>query len=783
MILLAFTTVNAQDDAPMYEKVAFDRLFMVPEAGSGVFEVFPIRFPGDIKPNSLPKTGEIIIRFVELPADEYAVNWSAIDKVETFSEIVFVEMMNKQTSLIDRVNNLPQNDADSDRKLKTQLTELYGYYNFFFNSSTKPVGLANLYRRYLLGEAVYYLKIKDWANSVTRLERLYAEQKDYPGLADTWSKVLAETLTDSTNKGNYRQARALIRYFDNYFPNHPVVVRWTQAYINRAKSLLAESQQALENQDYPNAFRKCNEAINVYPKLAGLREYAEKLHNTVPQVIVGVTNPASTVKPDAPFNVEQILLPGRIRQTRLLQRSLMEQTGFVVEGGKYRTPLGNYEKESNGTVIRITIDPNFDPPPSPAVIAESLFRFVDNKRNESSHIWNGFFDAIEIDDVNRFTIRLKRRNVLPESMLRVPIRISSASEADGSYTVLNQDSKESVFIANGMKPASYVGPRIIVEKHIIDTKIALQQLSTGQIAAIDRVAPWEIESTDVAQRYTVGKYTFPTIHFLVPNLNKPLTSSRTFRRGLLYGLNRQWVVSQIAVTQNDIEIISGPSAIGNSESDPLAYGYDRSILPRVYDPKLAAALCLMSLTQARDKNQLSKDDLPKNKRDNPIAEDMPELVLAHPDNTTSQTACYYIMRQWEAIGIPVRLVSYRPDERIGRGTEVDFWYVPCQISEPMFDVRAILGDSGLVGGGSAYMSLALEKLRVAEDWPTIAEEMRAIHRWCYEETTILPLWQWKDRYIVRKNIGNFTESGNEIHNFYQNVENWTTPFFWDDILE
>jgi ABC-type oligopeptide transport system substrate-binding subunit len=325
------------------------------------------------------------------------------------------------------------------------------------------------------------------------------------------------------------------------------------------------------------------------------------------------------------------------------------------------------------------------------------------------------------------------------------------------------------------------GPKLIRELSVTDTSEGLKLLAEKKILAIDRRAPWEIANQpELAEQYVVGRYATPTVHFLVPNRNRPLPSSRTFRRALLYGLNRQGIVQTLNGRANNVELISGVAPKGGSGVDPIGYGYDPQIAPRIYDPKLAVALCLMSLSHARDKNLLREDEQPKRKRAIQLASDMPEIVLAHPNNTAAQAAAQMIWRQWESIGILVKLVPYSADEPIGRGSRGDFWFVACPVSEPMFDVRVILSGDGLAGSSSVYMDLALKKLERAIEWPDIARELRAVHRLSFEETSILPLWQHKDCFLVHKDLLGVQEPPGELFHFYQNVERWKVPFVWGE---
>ena len=802
-IFFLITTTPVLGQVPLYQREAFCRITLTDAEGSGTFDIFPIEFPGGLKPAALPKSGDITIRFLEIPGEEYVIGWTAIAGVKTFNELVFQELRERQPDVLRQVAALPQATPgyvnDHDEPLKITLEELYGYYDYLSRSHDPPPGLVEPYRQFLLGEAIYHARHRDWTNAIARLQRLYEEQKDYPGLSEHWGTIFNEILKDATDREAYSDARRYMHIFHSRFPNHPVAERWKNAYQNRAQKLFNESKAALESGNFALAIQKNESAAAVEPDLNGFREHAAMLHEKYPSLTVGVseTIPAASIARNSFYLTNTHSPLAAFRQQRLLFRNFAEQIGFEVEGGKYFSPYGTISREDYGRTLRLQ---RGDSPVGTYEIAESLLRLSDPIQNSNAALWRNMIASVEIEAHDRLAIRLHEQHILPESLFRVPVfrsgyDLTVSRPTDGTGPYFRQDDANKPELAVFQAAADCVlpvgsGPKMIRELSVTETPAGLKLLAEKKILAMDRLAPWEIaKEPDLAERYVVGRYATPTVHFLVPNRNRPLPSSRTFRRALLYGLNRQGIVQQLSGGKaNTVELISGVAPKGVSDVDPIGYGYDTMIAPRIYDPKLAVALCLMSISHARDKNLLKKEEQPRRERTIQLASDMPEIVLAYPNNTAAQSATQLIWRQWESIGIPVRLVPYSADEPIGRGDRVDFWFVACPISEPMFDVRAILSGDGLVGSSSVYMDLALKKLEQAKEWPNIAKELRAIHKLSFEETTILPLWQQKDCFLIHKELlGVFEHESlpspssvpyNELFHFYQNVEHWKVPFVW-----
>ena len=407
-------------------------------------------------------------------------------------------------------------------------------------------------------------------------------------------------------------------------------------------------------------------------------------------------------------------------------------------------------------------------------VADTLLQLAETERT----LWSELFTSVDIVTSDELVILLSRPHLLPEAIFEVVVRPSTrfavpdgrVSETDETFSGPflpgpSRDENSATFPRTGFQrhvnTVSVPGPRVIVEYTVNRSEDAIALLQAGKVDVIDRVVPWELERLQREPSLTTGRYAVPTLYFLAPNLRRPLPASRTFRRALLYGLNREAMLDKFCSKGVEATIVSGPFIKGASLGDPLGYAYDTSIVPRPYEPKLAIALAQLALGQIKAKNEELQGQ-----------SKVPEIVLARPAHETAQYACLMIRRQWEAIGVAVREVEFRPNEQIGQGTDVDFWFVERTVKEPLVDAEALFSRIGLLGGNSTYMELALEKLRLAEDWPTAAKRLQEIHRLCFEETTVLPLWQITEYFVHRAEIdGIRTEP--PILNLYQNVDQWT----------
>ena len=753
---------------PLYLALPFDRLTLAAFYNRATYDVRPIDFGETGRPNPLPRSGVLAIRFVNNPLTEYTIQWNSIGAIELFCELVFDEFRQKLDELLEKTRSLAPQDADWP-SLTASFEELYEYLLYLEEFKRTLPELQAAYEKFLFAEAVYCIQSGDLSTGLIRFESVYRSNKSHPDLSKAWGAALNQLFEEQSRRGEFGKARRQLVRFKEFYPDHPIIKDWEGRIRTAAQDRLDGSQEAAAAQDFLTANFFLEEALNIDPALDGLDAWRLQLQHDALRINVAAQRPSDTAR---------LADWGTVRQRCLLQRTLVEYTRPSAEGGVYVSPFGTMEKTDRGRTLRWKISPvlhgaDRTEPINAFAVAETLLRLAETERT----LWNSLFKSIDITASDELTLRLSRPHVLPEAIFGVDVQPSTrfavpggpASGGDavfgGSFSLAQGDEKDAPFPRTGFQRnvnnATESGPRVIVEYTVNRSEDAIALLQAGKVDIIDRVAPWEVERLQRDPTLTTGRYAVPTLCFLVPNFHKPLPASRTFRRALLYGLNREGMLAKLRSEGVAAMIVSAPFIRGASLDDPLGYAYDTSIAPRPYEPKLAIALAQLAVGQVKAKNEELQGQ-----------SKVPEIVLARPAHETAQYACLMIRRQWEAIGVSVREVEFRSGEQIGQGTDVDFWFVERTIKEPLVDAEALFGQNGLLGGGSSYMELALEKLRLAEDWPTVAERLRDIHRLCFEETTVLPLWQISEHFVHRAGISGIRTEPS-ILNLYQNVDRWT----------
>ena len=163
---------------------------------------------------------------------------------------------------------------------------------------------------------------------------------------------------------------------------------------------------------------------------------------------------------------------------------------------------------------------------------------------------------------------------------------------------------------------------------------------------LDQLFPADAIRLRKSKSIRVANYPLPTVHMLIPCSDHPYVSERTFRRALLYGINREDILTGElleGLSFDGCRVLSGPFPAGLELNDPLGYAYDQSIVPRSYEPPLAKLLLAMNANQMKSQYQRKKEEMPE----------LTPIRLALPPDNLSRVACEAIRSQWLLLGLEV----------------------------------------------------------------------------------------------------------------------------------
>ncbi len=287
-------------------------------------------------------------------------------------------------------------------------------------------------------------------------------------------------------------------------------------------------------------------------------------------------------------------------------------------------------------------------------------------------------------------------------------------------------------------------------------------LVRGDIDVVDYLFPADAAMLRGSERFTVEPYALPTIHALVPVSDSPWLSSQTFRRALVYGINRQEILASELLGNSKLpgyQVISGPFPPGTRDNDPLAYAYDERITPRSWYPRLASILVTLA---RRELKEIAA------KRDEEFSAEA-KLVLGYPGNEVARVACQSIAQYLQPVGIEIELLELPPGMSVDPDGRADLLYVQVAMWEPVIDARRLLAPAGVSAVGNEYVGMALRRLDAAKNWREARDRLHELHRIVHEQVAVVALWQTVDYLAYSDRLRGV---GSAPVTLYQNVEQW-----------
>ena len=761
----------------LFEQDPFDQITLDGANQNAVLKVKPLALPGGRRlPERLPRRGTLQVRLLDDPAKLYEVAWQSVVKVELFEQMV----LQKAVALVEA----------------KEFDQAYDYFQFLEANDPELPGLGEAMQEYLFQEAAALYQQQEYDGALARLRELYRRNPKRPKLDTSLGATTEKLVEQYLAREDYRAARILLGNLAAWFPQHPVVVEREEALKQRAAALLAEARSATEGGDLRQAAQLTDRLIEVWPALPGARELAVSIHQKYPRVVVGVNLPAADTQPGGLSDW------AARRSARLVYRTLTEFVGPGSEGGKYSCPMGELTIEALQRRITLRIQPDLRWSSGEATltgydVSRRLLAMANPQDAAYRPAWGELLSGVAVAGVYQVDVQMRRSHVRPDALLQtilVPYPTAAASSGpplgNGPYVVGPRTADETRYLANARYSATRptfgrcpTQPQEIIERCYARGSRAIQALRDGRIQVLDRLDPWEVEAVRRDENLVVDFYAMPLVHCLIPNMRRLLTADRTFRRALVYGINRQAILDQLlgGAKLPGCEVLGGPFPARLSLDDPISYARDPAIEPRVYEPRLAIALAEVGRREvqaAQDKAVRGQGSGVRGQgaefsiQHSAFSIHHP-LVLAHPPHQLARLACTSIQRQLELIGVAVELRELAGGGPPQIPADVDLLYAELAMWEPLVDAPRLLGEDGMAAGCSPYMNLALRQLRQAADWQQVRKILHRVDRLAHDEVAVVPLWQLTEHFAYRKSLQGI---GTRPAALYQNVEQWQRAF-------
>ena len=777
---------------PIYERRPFDELHLTDDS---VVLIKPLPLPGRKLPEKPRPAEKLFITKIDEPDVQYTVQWKDIAKIRLFEHIVLQEAE-------DQVRNRRFNEA-------------FPYYQHLRRFYPKLEGLQESIQAYLLAEARSWREKQQHDRALALLNELYVQNREHDQLVSAMSASTSALVQHYVARNQFRSVRRLVAEMAAKFPKADVVTLWRNRLTDRSRSLLVRAQAEFDKTRFSWSRDLAEHALAIWPTDEA-RRLLRDIHQQRPLLVVGVTAVAKRFEPGALDD------HASARSSRLVYRTLVEYAGPGEAGGSYRCPVGVIQPQDAPRKLTFHLSEGIrwhqlDRPLTGHDVSRRLAALADSKSDVYRPDWAALFGGVAVHGLYDVEITLRRSHVHPAAMLQTilvpwsqpstasspafngPYALESPPEADNAGEAPPRREHDVRYLAS---PTYFARgekqPGEIIERYFSNSRAAEAALRTGEIAVLDRVSPWQVESLSADRRLAVRRYAVPRVHVLLPNQDKPLLANRTFRRALVYGLHRQAILDQLIGDSQpkSTRVVSGPFPAGETLDDPLGYASDQTIDPRPYNPRLALALASLARREldvlkkkkaaagatrkdTAEKTDKADETTPANAAKKPgdggkasSESATPPLILEHPPCDIARIACRSIQQQFKLIGVPVALREQEPGAK--PSDDFDLRYVELAMWEPVVDARRLLAPGGLAGGASAYLRQAFRRLEVAEDWRAARNDLHLIHRIAHEEVSIIPLWQLTDYYAFRREVGIPNQRPVSL---YQDVEQWQAlPF-------
>lgn len=738
-----------------FELEKFDNVVLDAANDNAVLKVMPLDLPGRKLPPEPKRVGKLKVRLFDDRGEEYEVMWRNIDRIEFFEELVLREA-NKIVE-----DAVAASGGGKAREAEKHFDEAYDYFQYLLKFYPNTAGLQPALQSYLYLNAGSLFKEGRIFEAFAVLEELYRQNSEYTHRGGPQTVKLAmEAVGDRLVRGyvdreDFRSARILLeRLGSDYGNNLKVVASWRDKLSGIAGEKRDVAKAALAKRQFRQAHDASREMLKIWPRIEGGRELVLEISRQYPLVVVGVSQPATSFDPASPDN------PAARRAGHLIFRSFLEFASRGPEGGQYSFLYGTVEQSDDRKQVFFNLNNSVLNTLTAYDVSNELLNLSNPAHSDYDPAWASLMEGVRVPRVSQVSVSLRRPHVLPQALLQT--RFAGGTSSDRRYRVAEKNDDEQRFepIYEGDATAE---PRpVIVEKYFGEPRTAIEALNKGKIDMLARVLPNDALRMKNDESLVVGTYDFPSLHVLIPNTEHPFLGNKTFRRALLYAINREVILHKGLLGGEQIEgcrVVSGPFPAGITKTDSSAYAYNQDIEPLPYDPVMGAILLKMT------ENQLAAI---ADQREEPAPE-LGELVLAHPTGEIPRFVCKQIQVQLEVIGVQVKLKELPPGQTIDPTKQYDLLLCELMMREPLVDARRVFGPGGPAESDNPYISLALRQLDTAANWKEIRERLHEMHRLMFDQVNVLPLWQMVDHFVYQRGLRNVNDRPIYLYN---NVEQW-----------
>jgi len=722
-----------------------DIIFFTEKSGGGWVKARLLQLPGRRMPTT--PTGALVFQIIDVEAQEFTAGWNDIESIDFWEP-----RLERETK---------------ERIAKGDFKGAYPFLSVLIRDYPERPGLRELRSEFLWTDAIVRAKRGEREATLAMLEELrrYAPEYKASSVISAIDLTVDRLMESMVAQEQLGQAQKLLaRIEKDYQANRlKAVTKWNQEFLKMATEKRRLALQALEAKDYRAARQSARESVNLKPEIAGGQDLIRRIDQIYPLVNVGVLQSATVFDPTRIDNWSSR------RAGRLQYRVLFEMQGAGPEGGDYEFLFGSVEQSPDRLKLDLLIESEKLQPPLDNISGFRLADVLAERVNPESEIyfsaWAAAARAIGLDGPRRVQALLRRPHVLPTCLLQIPVDGSwlggEPGAPSGEYRLDVAEPRVNRYVL-AAPPKQDNQPREIVEIRPESASAAVNLLLQGEVDVLDQLFPADAIRLRKNRSIQVENYPLPTVHMLIPCSDHPYLADRTFRRALVYGINREDILNgELLENQSSpgCRVVSGPFPAGLQMNDPLGYAYDKNILPRPYEPRVAKLLMTLSENQMKSVAERKQETIPP----------LEPIRLAFPADNLARVACEAIRSQWMLLGLEIELVELPVGRTFPDPDTADIVYASVAVWEPIIDARRLLGPEGLAGSTDQLVGLGLRRIEEARNWKEVRDRLLDLHGIAHHELPVLPLWQLVESYAYRREILGI---GRDIVSLYQNVDKW-----------
>ncbi len=708
--------------------------------------VYPVKLPNRRIPTDAKPTDKLRIRLLDdEESRDFDLFWRDVKKLELWENRVLAE-------------------AEAFTS-EGKLDQAYADFAYLFEKYPNTERLDEAIQSYWYQSVGASFREKRYDEALAVLELLLQKNPSFkyseasPTPINVLGRVCDKLLQGYLANQDFRTASQLINRIAAKYPEskqEPFYSSFREGMEKAAEAKRDLAREHLTARRFTEAYDATAAMLDIWPEVTGGRELAIEMSETYPLAAVAVEQLS------VPTN--NLNIPARLdrwadqRVARLVDRRLTEIRGIGPEGGNYVCPLGECERSDDGRTLSLSLTP--EGPFSSFNVVQLLVEGATPNAPSFSPAWAQVLGAARVVRPGQVEATLRRPHVLPQALLDFSLSVNPQSQQwSGTYQVAAGNETLSRYVQPPESGLVKGKPREIQERVYASPEAALLALQRGEVDALDRIQPADLATVRNIPSVRVMRYAVPTLHVLVPNPDRPWPANRTFRRAVMYGIQREAILKQGILQGQEVpgaQLISGPFPAPGNLSDPLSYAYDATIEPHAYEPLLTVTLVELAKREVEAAARIKNENPP------PYG----SITLGHGPAALHRIACNAMMKQLAPLGVKCTLQEITDP---ASAENCDFVYAELVVTEPVIDAERMFGAGGLYPASNSYVRLGVRSVAQATTWNQAGQRLRQLHRVLHEDLTVLPLWQTPEHFALRSNVQGVSAAPVSL---YQDIDSW-----------